>query len=581
MDLSEEVSSAQTPAVEITGIAQFDERGPQTESMYVGRVGSISSNTGALPNSLSSQARTTVLMNEDILEIVFSFFDPVAFFRNVPHIEPSTRKALYSAALTCKSFFNPATTLLWRGMESIIPVLEILPAFVKINDIYTITPGVESEDLERLAFYARKVRYLEFNTFQDTIRSHTVLRLVNLNTPTSSIFPALEVLYIPSLDCRRNIENLSVIFLASPISLTTLYIEGIDSSTEDVISSFLSVLGQIEASIQDLTLEGGLTPSSLSPVQNFRKLRSLNLKVLNGTLHSMFLRVWGRLANLTHLILDLDTTSMFDLGDPNRIEGFETLQKLRLRGLPAEISKILKSIQESKTLTTISLVAVSPMIWSQLESLSVSNCIMECGRISSSLRHLSLLMRGGRKDSQLPQKALTPLASCKQLESFELSGVSLPINDDDIRELCANDKWSKIRVLHLPTATIDHAPSLSGLQILARHCPNLVNLTICVDLRLHDDLSLQRERSGPRIPHRLKQLRLSIIKLPTGSDTNTTEMGISVSRFIEYHFPYLKEPEFVSNAAGDAKWWKGVRSMMDEYKTIRAETISAIVETEN
>ncbi|KAF8972783.1 hypothetical protein BDZ97DRAFT_1782683 [Flammula alnicola] len=196
MDLSEEVSSAQTLAVEIAGsniAPEFDERGPQPE------VSSMLSNTSPLSKS---QARTTVLVNEDILDIVFSFFDPASFFDTTSHVEPSTRKALYSAALTCKSFFNPATTLLWRVMESVIPVLKILPTFVKINDIYTITPGIASEDLERFAFYARKVRHLHLKNFEDTIRNHAILRLVNLNPPTGSIFPALKVLYISSLECR-------------------------------------------------------------------------------------------------------------------------------------------------------------------------------------------------------------------------------------------------------------------------------------------------------------------------------------------------------------------------------------------
>jgi hypothetical protein len=77
-----------------------------------------------------------VLVNVDILERVFLYFiHPEASFDDVWDIKPTTRKCLLSAALTCKSFFEPATNLLWRCMESIIPFLKVLPEFVRIDGI--------------------------------------------------------------------------------------------------------------------------------------------------------------------------------------------------------------------------------------------------------------------------------------------------------------------------------------------------------------------------------------------------------------------------------------------------------------
>lgn len=81
-----------------------------------------------------------MLVNVDILERIFSFFDP-AFFDDIWDIDRKTKKYLLSAALTCKSFFEPATNLLWKTMESMIPFFKILPEFVKASgselaDIY-------------------------------------------------------------------------------------------------------------------------------------------------------------------------------------------------------------------------------------------------------------------------------------------------------------------------------------------------------------------------------------------------------------------------------------------------------------
>ena len=77
-----------------------------------------------------------VLVNVDILEHIFRyFFNSHASFDDVWDTNPTTRKYLLSAALTCKSFFEPATNLLWRCMESMIPFLKVLPEFVRINEI--------------------------------------------------------------------------------------------------------------------------------------------------------------------------------------------------------------------------------------------------------------------------------------------------------------------------------------------------------------------------------------------------------------------------------------------------------------
>lgn len=40
---------------------------------------------------------------------------------------PTDRKTLLSAALACKAFSSPALDVLWRNMDSAIPLLKILP----------------------------------------------------------------------------------------------------------------------------------------------------------------------------------------------------------------------------------------------------------------------------------------------------------------------------------------------------------------------------------------------------------------------------------------------------------------------
>ena len=88
-----------------------------------------------------------------------------------------------------------------------------------------------------------------------------------------------------------------------------------------------------------------------------------------------------------------------------------------------------------------------------------------------------------------------------------------------------------------------------------------------------DFSALPNERAS-RIPHNLK--RLLILKVPDVriGETNTITMAISVSLFIEYHFPNLEKAKLLSDFSVDIDWWNSVEMMMKAYKMVREETMS-------
>jgi hypothetical protein len=90
---------------------------------------------------------------------------------------------------------------------------------------------------------------------------------------------------------------------------------------------------------------------------------------------------------------------------------------------------------------------------------------------------------------------------------------------------------------------------------------------------LLDFSALPKERAS-RIPHNLK--RLSILKVPDAriGETNTITIAISVSLFIEYHFPNLEKARLSSEFSADMDWWNSVEMMMKAYKMVREETVS-------
>jgi len=403
-----------------------------------------------------------------------------------------------------------------------------------------------------------------------------------MSDSNQDVFPGLKMIYIPALEVtgyRNNLEFLNLLFLTQSSSLTTVSLGGINTSSDEFSASFLSVLSQRASSLQELILGGRLSPSSLKLVSNFSKLRNLTISGNSSVLQTSFLERCSMLENLTHLSMNLDASSIFSMSDSvtPQLSGFAALQVLQLGGSPAELSKILQSVAPP-FLKTILITCATPRLQPGISPESIGLCIKECGRISPTRRIQLRFGATGRNASIVSNRSLSSLQSCKSLQNLEISGITLHISDEIIRDLCEGGAWRNLRSLHLPRATPDHSPSLSILKTIAQSCPDLQSLVISINFQNMPSLdfsALPKERSASRIPHNLKSL--SILKVPDpriGSENNTITMAISVSLFIEYHFPNLEKAQLLSDFSADTDWWHNVEKMMKAYKMVREETIS-------
>ena len=68
-------------------------------------------------------AKNTYLKNQDLMAMTFSYLQ-------------GNDECLLNAALTCKYFLDVALDKLWEKMDSLVPVLKLLPALQFENDIY-------------------------------------------------------------------------------------------------------------------------------------------------------------------------------------------------------------------------------------------------------------------------------------------------------------------------------------------------------------------------------------------------------------------------------------------------------------
>ena len=71
----------------------------------------------------SDSAKLAVFRNLDIMDTILD----AMLVKYIPY--PSERKHLLQAALTAKNFFDPAMNILWRSLDSILPVLKLIPDF--------------------------------------------------------------------------------------------------------------------------------------------------------------------------------------------------------------------------------------------------------------------------------------------------------------------------------------------------------------------------------------------------------------------------------------------------------------------
>lgn len=90
-----------------------------------------------LPNSDLSQpeyqpqpsAPSEIFEIQDILGVILEHF------KHDQSLE-ATRKNLRLAALTSKAFLEPAMNSLWSSLDSLMPLLNLLPSFVPIKNVY-------------------------------------------------------------------------------------------------------------------------------------------------------------------------------------------------------------------------------------------------------------------------------------------------------------------------------------------------------------------------------------------------------------------------------------------------------------
>ncbi|KAF9472852.1 hypothetical protein BDN70DRAFT_886492 [Pholiota conissans] len=532
-----------------------------------------------------------VFRNEDLLELIFSLLDPEAYFGNIWDLEPSTRQDLLSAALTCKAFLPPAMSLLWRMMESLLPLLKLIPSFTSVEpNNYAIEGPVTLDGLNSVITYGSRIRYLCISNFFDAIKADALLNL--LATTQDSLLPNLKSIYIPSFQLGHTnttqLENLNVLFLAYSRFLTAISIHKIlTQSIGKKVSLYLSALAhnQMPVPVDDIELEGRLLDDNiLNLLPSFRFLKFLTLDLIGVKLKYSTLLSWSGLSSLTRLEIHMDQSSSFGNVEshyPSSSITFKTLRHLILDGSLVLVHRVLRTINNLDYLSTIDL-TFNPTS-NPDGAAAFPHCLKEMVRISPLLKNISLQ---ATKESEFTVPAdISALYDCSNIEVLNFArGIFIPINDVTIGEL-SSVQWSSLRELYLPAPSDwNDCPSLLSIGVIARNFPHIIKLKIYVDFDLQDGISLASDRKQwSWTNNALSYLHLVAESSATRiSGPLTRGLSLGVARYIEHLFPNLEARDIIHNEhphghqdyLGLNEWWEDVVELISEFRALREEIIS-------
>ncbi|KAJ6483516.1 hypothetical protein C8R47DRAFT_1132468 [Mycena vitilis] len=514
------------------------------------------------------------------------------FRETVPHIERESRFMLDSRtsarlatlARTCKAFSSPALDLLWRNQRSLLPLLRCMPDGVwDKDDSECLRRPIVPTDWERPLAYSHRVKSFKY---EDEIWGHSLefFETLRLCFPGEHLFPNLE-----SLEWVASSEPASIIyahlFLGSHLTLLTLgYLaSAAHLSFLSTITARCPLLTEVEIVFTDeMQLSGQFQSLSLL-VRSLSRLEKLIVPSLDRAAldHLAQLPAFESLT-LTNQVL----TSAPVPTNPSTDHPFATLESLDITGTTVEALIAIIPLLTHAPMND--LVATFPTLpASHLISQFYADLATRCSHTHASLSVLRL----GRQThvDNIPDATqsavnvvngalLRPLFVFSNLTFVTLSApVGFDIDDALIADMARS--WPNIEALELHASDFAPVPSrltLSSLQLLARHCPCLRTLHLCLDASTVPDWEAfkadkKKKKKGGRVRQNVL-VSLYMSRSPIGEP-------LSVAAFLSNIFPKLKfvttDKVYIQTPSQETiamhTQWKIVEAALPVLRKVRAE----------
>ncbi|KAF8179869.1 hypothetical protein BJ912DRAFT_982041 [Pholiota molesta] len=429
-----------------------------------------------------------------------------------------SRRTLLRLALTSKAFLEPALDRLWRALDSLFPLLKILPAFGQSDGTYVLRGTISPDDWARFEWYARRIRKFSYTRDPDSldIAMHVYFRLAQLRS--TPILPSIRHLHCPSTS--QNDFLISGICLFLSPSLQTLEFENISSVEDKLCGTVLYTLFSDGAQMEKVILRGrGLSRDTLNMAIKFED-RQITLA---GDLAIDF-------TNSTIPPLDKDI-------------GLRDLKSLMITAAIPFIQAFLPHIL---TTTLETFVAVAPSTSADKKEF-LEDVV---SRWKDTLRRIALVHQQEDTVEELGLSVLSPLLPLRKLNYLRIEGYSMELTDINIENFAR--AWPEMNTLLLPFISSSHPrPTIHALRTLARLLPGLRHLRIPLNT---GDLPAFVSPGAPHTPaHALHTLTIA-----SADDPWELRDLLHLARHIDYFFPRLRY----------------VHEMIQMYQAVRQEVVA-------
>ncbi|KAK7435429.1 hypothetical protein VKT23_019690 [Stygiomarasmius scandens] len=509
-----------------------------------------------------------------IPEILGQIFEHLVLDRNDPALflvnaDPPRKRDLISCALSCKAFTPLALSLAWRQMDSVLPLLKLLPGLEFVDNQYVLTDLLTETDLVRFDSYAPLIKeYYHFlqrldeDPFQDIIPRFSPSILSRITQLRPVLLPSLTTF---TCDAYGFYERIEIDFFVSP-SLKHVKIHAINHPLKTTeILMYFPLLASRALDVQKLELSVSLpaSPSCFRTISCLTNLRCLSLSFeeddvsfSSGSTVPRDIESLGILEYLEELrIHGLHTVeTAYALRSPVTLDTFKSLKTLAIFGEYSLVKTVFDLCQHSP----IHRLQFEP---SPLDPRMVRTISHAVSQWTSTLEHLTACHQfDNPPQSEIVlemSRNIEPLASLSNLKSLTITAALVNyaayiVRDEDV--IAIAETWPGLEELELTVMTKDFGsgPSVRVLKVLADKCRNLKRVAMPLNLDLPE---VPANVSSPTqlSTHGLESFKISVISSVSGERLDKVRVDV-LAYYIWSAFPRVRNVLRSSDYAFGELW---------------------------
>ncbi|KAF6754258.1 hypothetical protein DFP72DRAFT_899780 [Ephemerocybe angulata] len=538
--------------------------------------------------------RVAVLSNYELLTSIFCCllpWDPASMGREEVR---TGRMQLRDAALACKAFRGPALACLWTYLDSLIPLVKVLPNVQLVGNTYSFHGHIPDDCALRK--YARHIRVIDLRATllapqgtAPTVSPHVYV-LMAKELEGKPLFPALRKVYVQAqADLTNELAALPLIFAPSVESLT---FSG-PSIEQAFFESYCFPLAVKEmGSLKHLALKHetlDVPASVINAIGELQTLETLDIQLPGSSQipPDSLIRIGRKLKMLTDLTLDVHfpghrvVEQAFSVAQGHDI--FPVLKTARVfsRDTHGPCSCIPPSILSRAT--TLAIVIPAPV-----RDANHFASYVKAMKASPSIKNLDLLSGGNRGPVIIDDlDAILPfLGPDLALQSLKFGNMYLsrrPDMTDPFLQLCKQRSAlskipSSLRSLTLPAFSTPgptrffQRSSIEIFPVLAI-CLNLESLSLSVTSTPEQASKSLNSQRNLKQPKRLSKLRYLAIRDCRESATFTAQEYDDIAQLLDLCFPILETMKpYVDSDIEEAYWkehWWFIERLRKMYQKIR------------